>query len=328
LSFSDGKLVITGGLGFIGSHFVDLVLATWPGRDIVVLDANTYCGSRRNLEKHAGKGSLSIVEDSVCQGETVDKVVKGADAVVHFAAETHVDRSISSALPFFETNVMGTLNILESCRRHEVPKILILSTDEVYGNCAEPAVENKTLLRPASPYAASKAATDLTARSFFTTYGIPLCIVRPVNNYGPRQYPEKLIPKFIERMLAGQRVPVYGNGENTREWIYVTDTCWAIASLLEHFPDNVIGEVFNIGSSVERSVLEITRSIAGLLNVDREDIIEWVDDRPAHVERHRVNWEKIRRVTGWEPIVDFKEGLTRTIRWYAERQGDGCNNWW
>jgi len=187
LSFPGEKIVVTGGLGFIGSHFVDLLLSTWPGRDIVVLDANTYCGSRRNLETHADKRSLSIVEDSVCQSETVDTVVKGADAVVHFAAETHVDRSIYSARPFFETNVIGTLNVLESCRRYEVPKIVLVSTDEVYGNCTEPAVESDTLLSPASPYAASKAAADLTARSFFTTYKIPVCIVRPVNNYGPRQ---------------------------------------------------------------------------------------------------------------------------------------------
>lgn len=328
LSLSPDKIVVTGGLGFIGSHFVDLFLSTHPEQELIVLDANTYCGSRRNLEEHAGKGFLSIVEDSVCQGETVDRVIKGADSVIHFAAETHVDRSIFSARPFFETNVMGTLNVLESCRRHEVPKIIVVSTDEVYGNCTELVTENDTLLRPASPYAASKAAADLTARSFFTTYDLPVCIVRPVNNYGPRQYPEKLIPKFIEKMLAGERVPVYGNGGNTREWLYVTDTCRAILSLMEHFPANVVGEVFNIGSGVERSVLEITGSIAGLLNVGAEDLIEWVNDRPAHVERHRVNWEKIRRITGWAPIVDFEEGLQRTVRWYMEYRSDECDNWW
>ncbi len=321
-------MIVTGALGFIGSHFVDLVLSTWPGRELVVLDANTYCGSRRNLEEHAEMSSLSIVEGSICRNGLVDEILKGAGTVVHFAAETHVDRSINSARPFFETNVIGTLNILESCRSHEVPKIVVVSTDEVYGNCREPALESDTLFKPASPYAASKAAADLTARSFFNTYDTPLCIVRPVNNYGPRQYPEKLIPKFIKRMLESERVPVYGTGGNTREWLYVTDTCRAILSLMDHFPDNVMGEVFNIGTGVERSVLEITMSIAKLLKVDTEDMIDWVDDRPAHVERHRVNWEKIHSVTGWKPIMDFQEGLKRTVSWYAERHGGELDNWW
>ena len=328
MSLPGEKIVVTGGLGFIGSHFVDMILSTRPGRELVVLDANTYCGSRRNLEAHAGNSKLSIVEDSVCQSETVDRVLKGAGVVVHFAAETHVDRSISSARPFFETNVMGTLNVLESCRRHEVRKIVVVSTDEVYGNCSESATESDTLLRPASPYAASKAAADLTARSFFATYDVPVCIVRPVNNFGPRQYPEKLIPKFIERMIAGEKVPVYGHGGNTREWLYVKDTCRAILSLIEHFSANVVGEVFNIGSGVGKSVLEITGSITGLLDIDGENVIEWVDDRPAHVERHRVNWNKIRRVTGWEPIFDFEEGLKRTVSWYMEHRGGEYDNWW
>lgn len=325
---SGDKIVVTGGFGFMGSHFVDLILSTRPDREIVVLDANTYCGTPRNLEKHAGNGSLCIVVDSVCHGGTVDRLVRGAGAVVHFAAETHVDRSISSARPFFETNVMGTLNVLESCRRHEVPKIVVVSSDEVYGNCTGLAAESDTLLSPASPYAASKAAADLAARSFFTTYDLPACIVRPVNNYGPRQYPEKLIPRFVNRMLAGDKVPVYGDGGNTREWLYVTDTCRAIFSLLEHFPVNVAGEVFNIGSGVEKSVLEITGSIAGLLGLDAEDMIDRVNDRPGHVERHRVDWSKIHRVTGWEPAVGLEEGLKRTIRWYAEHQDDMCDNWW
>ena len=196
------KIVVTGGLGFIGSHFIDLLLGRCMDDGVTVLDADTYCGSQKNLERHIRNEALTIYGGSVCDGGVVHKTIESADVVIHFAAETHVDRSLTNIRIFYETNILGTLNVLEACRQENVEKIVIVSSDEVYGDCYSPAIEASSLFRPKNPYAVSKAAADMSARSYYHTYSLPVCVVRPVNNYGPRQYPEKLIPKFIVKMLA------------------------------------------------------------------------------------------------------------------------------
>jgi len=330
LNISDKKIVITGGLGFMGSHFVDLVLENSTENTVKVLDANTYCGSRKNLRKHVFDERLDIIEGSIVYKNILDDAIRNADIVVHFAAETHVDRSITSRKTFFDTNVMGTLFLLEACLRERVEKIVIISSDEVYGNCTTLATEENTVLAPMSPYAASKAAADLTARAFYTTYDLPVCVVRPVNNYGPRQYPEKLSPKSITSMLNGRKIPIYGDGKNTREWLYVQDTARGIISLLEHenWPENVAGEVFNLGSGVEKSVLDITDAIGSILRIDPDEYREWVEDRPGHVRRHRVDWKKINSLTGWEPETTFEKGMKLTVNWYRKRHRGELETWW
>jgi len=330
LHISDKKIVVTGGLGFMGSHFVDLVLEGSMNNEVKVLDANTYCGSRKNLRMHVSHGRLDIIEGSIRHRNAVNEAIRNADIMVHFAAETHVDRSIASRKTFFDTNVMGTLFLLEACLWEQVEKIIVVSTDEVYGNCAENATEDNTVLAPMSPYAASKAAADLTARAFYTTYDLPVCVVRPVNNFGPRQYPEKLCPLCITSMLDGRKVPIYGDGRNTREWLYVRDTCRGIISLLEHedWGGNVAGEIFNLGSGVERSVLEVTDTIGGILGIEPEKHREWVEDRPGHVKRHRVDWRKINRLTGWEPETTFEKGMKQTVNWYRKRHRGELETWW
>lgn len=330
MNISDKKIVVTGGLGFIGSHFVDLVLEDSTKNTVKVLDANTYCGSRKNLRTHASHGRLDIIEGSIRHRNALSEAIRNADIVVHFAAETHVDSSIASRKTFFDTNVMGTLFLLEACLREQVEKIVVVSSDEVYGNCATLATEENTVLAPMSPYAASKAAADLTARAFYTTYDLPVCVVRPVNNYGPRQFPEKLSPKFITSVLNGGKIPIYGDGKNTREWLYVRDTSRGIISLLEHenWSDHVAGEVFNLGSGVERSVLDITNAIGNILRIDPEECREWVEDRPGHVKRHRVDWKKINGLTGWEPETTFEKGMKLTVNWYRKRHRGELETWW
>ena len=330
MNLSNGNILVTGGLGFLGSHFVDLLMEKDMGQNIAVLDAITYCGSQRNLEHHIRNEKLEIVNGSICDRTMVREAVRGTDVVVHFAAETHVDRSLSDMTPFYETNIMGTLNVLEACRIEGVEKVLVVSTDEVYGDCHELAVEEKSKFAPKSPYAVSKATADMSAMCLSSIHSLPVCIVRPVNNYGPRQYPEKLVPKFITRMLAGERVPIYGDGRNTREWLYVTDTCNAILSLLdnEEYATLAAGEAFNIGSGVERSVIEVTRMLSTILGVQDKSIMEYVDDRPGHVVRHRVDWTKLNRAVGWKPEIGFREGLERTVGWYRERYGEELREWW
>ncbi len=324
------KVVVTGGLGFIGSHFVDLLLGAVPECRVLVFDAHTYCASDNNLRRHISDDRLYLSRASVTDREALERAVKGARAVVHFAAESHVDRSIRSSLPFYETNVMGTLNVLEVCRECKVQRIVVISTDEVYGNCASSAVEKATPFRPRSPYAASKAAADHSASSFFITHGLPVCIVRPVNNYGPRQYPEKLMPKFISGVIHGRKTPIYGTGNNTREWLFVGDTSRAILGLLTHkrYEEEVAGEAFNIGSGLERSALQMLEYAAGKMGVELEEHVEYVDDRPGHVTRHRVNSTKIERATGWRPEVDLADGLDMTIDWYRRILAPGEPEWW
>jgi dTDP-glucose 4,6-dehydratase len=307
-----GHVLVTGGAGFIGSHLVDALLAD-PGTRVTVLDALTYAGSRDNLTAYEGQDRFRFVQGDVADGPTVSPLVAEADRVLHAAAESHVDRSIEGPAAFVRTNVLGTQVVLDACRATGTP-ILMVSTDEVYGAGADDASSfpEDAPLRPRSPYAASKAAADLLCASYHTTFGTPVTIVRGTNAYGPRQHPEKAIPTYTTAALDRRPIPVYGKGEQRREWLYVTD--WA-AGCLAAFERGRPGIVYNIGAGTELSNLELARRICGIADAP-EDLIAFVPDRPGHDFRYGVTTDRLRSL-GWEPEVTFDEGLRSTVAWYA-----------
>ena len=312
------RLLVTGGAGFIGSNFTRR--AVGQGHDVVVLDKLTYAGNKENLRDLLDAEKIEFVKGDVCDRGLVDRLAKQAEAVVHFAAETHVDRSILEAGEFVQTDVVGTFSVLEACRKGEVSRVLHISTDEVYGEAeGEPCREDAPLM-PKSPYAASKAGADRLAFSYFATYGLPVVISRCTNNYGPYQHPEKLIPLFVTNALDDKPLPIYGSGKNTRDWIHVEDHCAALDHLLE--AKGVEGEVFNIGASEEHSVTEIASTILKTLGKPKS-LLTRVPDRPGHVGRHAVDSRKIRSKLRWKPSLSFAEGLEETIRWYREHE-----SWW
>src|SRR3989454_9058263 len=313
------RLVVTGGMGFIGSCFVRRRLAT--GKDeVVVVDKLTYAGNPNNLKDYKDDRNLTFVQGDVCDRKLMDRITKAADALVHFAAETHVDRSILEAGDFVRTDVIGTWSVLEACRKNDVKRVCHISTDEVYGEAADrPSTESDPLM-PKSPYAASKAGADRLAFSYFTTYGLPVVISRCTNNYGPYQHPEKLIPLFVMNALEDKPLPVYGSGKNTRDWIHVDDHCAALEGLLG--AKGVEGEAFNIGASEEHSVNEIAAAILKTLGKPKS-LLKTVPDRPGHVQRHAVDAARIRSKLHWKPSRSFAEGLEETIRWYTEHAP-----WW
>jgi len=314
-----GRILVTGGAGFIGSNFVRVLLDREPDVTVVVLDKLTYAGNLDNLEG-IDPDRLTFVKGDICDPELVDRVMTGARAVFNFAAETHVDRSIMNPGSFVLTDVYGSYVLLEAARRAGVSKFVQISTDEVYGEVlGEPATEDAALL-PRNPYSASKAGADRLAYSYFTTYGLPVVITRCSNNFGPSQHVEKLWPLFVTNALEGKPLPVYGSGNNLRDWIYVEDHCEALVKLLR--ADGVAGEVWNIGGGEERSSLEIARLILRTLNRP-ESLIRHVDDRPGHDRRYALDTTKIRTRLGFTPRVRFDEGAERTIRWYSENRG-----WW
>ncbi|WP_084667084.1 dTDP-glucose 4,6-dehydratase [Thermanaeromonas toyohensis] len=307
------KLLVTGGAGFIGSTFVRMAVAR--GYGVVVLDKLTYAGDTERLQ---GTG-VPFYRGDVKNRELVEAVLEHerVDAIVHFAAETHVDRSILDAFPFVETNVGGTQVLLDAARTRGIGKFVYVSTDEVYGELGRDGMfTEESPMRPNSPYAASKAAADMLALAYHRTYGVPVCVVRPCNNYGPWQYPEKLIPVVIYKALAGQPVPVYGKGENVREWLYVEDCCTGILAVLEKGRP---GTAYNLGSGEERTNLEVVRSILGLLGKD-SGLIKFVKDRPGHDFRYRVDFSRAVRELGFRPRVAFPCGLELTVRWYLENR--------
>ncbi len=313
------RLVVTGGMGFIGSCFVRRRLAA--GRDdVIVVDKLTYAGNPNNLKDYKDDKHLSFVKGDVCDRGLMDRVTKDADAVVHFAAETHVDRSILDAGAFVQTDVVGTFSVLEACRKADVDRLVHVSSDEVYGEAegGAPCTEEAPL-KPKSPYAASKAGADRLAFSYYATYGLPVVISRCTNNYGPYQHPEKLIPLFVTNALEGRPLPVYGAGRNTRDWIHVEDHCHALDWLLG--TGAIEGEVFNIGSSQEWSSASIGERILQELGKPAS-LLTHVEDRPGHVLRHAVDWTKIKRRLGWTPEKSFESGLRETVAWYRE------NAWW
>jgi dTDP-glucose 4,6-dehydratase len=283
------------------------------------LDKLTYAGNLENLATVLRDARHQFVRGDVCDEPLVEQLVAEfkPDAIVHFAAESHVDRSIFSPAPFLETNVRGTFALLEAARRHRVPRLLQVSTDEVYGSIREPLVADENFpLRPSSPYSASKAAADLLALAYFTTYGLPVIISRASNNYGPYQFPEKLIPLMIEHALRSRPLPVYGDGKHVRDWLYVEDHCRALAVLLEKGRP---GEVYNIGGNCALTNLEVVRRILRVLGRP-QGLIEFVADRPGHDRRYAVSSKKLFEETGWRPVVGFEEGLERTIAWYVNHQ--------
>ncbi len=316
------RVVITGAAGFIGSRMSEVVLdeADRLGYDeIVLFDALTYSGRLENLEAVLADPRVSFIKGTINDELVADEVLAGAHAVVHLAAESHVDRSIVGARLFYETNVLGTQQLLESARRSGVERFVHVSTDEVYGSIDEGAWREDHLLAPNSPYSSSKAGSDLAALAYQRTYGLNVMVTRCSNNYGPRQFPEKLIPLFVTNLFDGQSVPLYGDGLNVRDWLFVDDHCRGILRVLE---GGRPGEIYNIGGGTELTNVEITRLLLELCGAD-ESMIQPVDDRPGHDRRYCVDWAKIKDELGYRPAVDFKEGLARTVKWYRENEA-----WW
>ncbi len=313
------KILVTGGAGFIGSAFVRLSLAERAEVRIVNLDKLTYAGNLENLVSVAGDPRYRFIRGDVCDAELVDRlfVEERPEAVIHFAAESHVDRSILSPAPVFETNLRGTFTLLEAARRHGVGLFLQVSTDEVYGSIEPPAeAEESYPLRPSSPYSASKAGADLLALSYWTTYRVPVIVTRASNNYGPYQFPEKLIPLMISNALEDRPLPIYGDGLQVRDWLYVDDHCRALWAVLER---GRRGEIYNIGGSCSLPNREVVRRILRATGKP-ESLMQSVADRPGHDRRYALSSAKVTTETGWRPQVGFESGLAATIRWYQENR--------
>lgn len=307
------KLLVTGGAGFIGSCFVRHILKKHPDYKIINLDALTYCGNIENLKDIESNPSYTFVHGNICDRKLVRELIPQVDCVVNFAAESHVDNSIKTPEIFIETNVQGTLNLLQACKELGIERFLQVSTDEVYGTLGKDGYFYETTpLAPNSPYSASKASADLLVRAYHETFGLPVLNTRCSNNYGPYQYPEKLIPFFISKLLKGEKVPVYGDGLNVRDWLYVYDHCEAIDVVLHK---GKIGEVYNIGGHNEKTNLEITYLILDAMGKD-ESSIEYVQDRLGHDRRYAISNDKVTAELGWKPSITFEEGIKLTIDWY------------
>jgi len=313
------KILVTGGAGFIGSSFVRYVLRTQPGVEIVNYDLLTYAGNLRNLEEVASDSRYSFVRGDIADNDSVRAVFEAhrVDAVVNFAAETHVDRSIEDSTPFVRSNIVGTQCLLDNARRSRVSRFVQISTDEVYGSLgAEGAFREDTPIDPSSPYSASKAGADMLVQSYFRTHKFPIVITRCTNNYGPFQFPEKLIPVLISNAMNDRSLPIYGDGLNVREWIFADEHSRAVWLALTRGRD---GEVYNIGSGQEKTNLEVVRAVLKLLGKP-ESLITYVKDRPGHDRRYAMDCSKIRREWGWQSEMDFSEGLAQTIAWYKSHQ--------
>lgn len=311
------KLLVTGGAGFIGSCFVRHILNTYKDYKVINIDALTYAGNIENLDDVKDNPNYKFVHGNICDKKLVRKLVNEADAVVNFAAESHVDRSITGPEIFIETNVQGTLNLLQASKEAKIDRFLQVSTDEVYGTLGKEGYFYETTpLAPNSPYSASKASADLLVRAYYETYKMPVLNTRCSNNYGPYQYPEKLIPFFISQLLKGEKVPVYGDGMNVRDWLYVYDHCSAIDTVLHK---GRVGEVYNIGGHNEKTNMEITKIILNAMGKD-ESSIKYVEDRLGHDKRYAIDNHKIQTELGWEPSLTFEEGIKLTIDWYLNNQ--------
>jgi len=314
------KLLVTGGAGFIGSNFVHFFLKTYPNDSIVNLDKLTYAGGIDNLEDLKGNNRHEFIKGDISDVRLVNDILdSGIDAVVNFAAETHVDRSIQESRSFVETDVLGTLTLLDACRRHGTSRFLQISTDEVYGSVTNGYLDENANLNPSSPYSASKAGADMLVMSYWTTHRLPVLVIRCTNNFGPYQFPEKIIPLFITNALEDKKVPVYGDGKYVRDWLYVEDCCRAVDIVLRKGRD---GEVYNAAGRNEVDNLTLTRKILSLLNKP-ETLIDFVADRPGHDRRYGINDAKLRDKLGWKPVTSFDEGLKHTVNWYEEHK-----DWW
>jgi dTDP-glucose 4,6-dehydratase len=317
------RIRVTGGAGFIGSHYVRTVLGDcWdlPAPDqVIVLDKLTYAGTTTNLAAVVDDPRLRFVEGDILDRALVDNLMGQVDAVVHFAAESHVDRSILGAADFVMTNVGGTQTLLDSALQHDVDRFVHVSTDEVYGSIAEGSWDEEQPLEPNSPYSASKASSDLIARSYFRTHRLPVCVTRCSNNYGPHQFPEKVIPLFVTNLIDGGTVPLYGEGANVRDWLHVDDHCRGIHLVLQKGRP---GEVYNIGGGTELTNRELTIRLLEACGAGW-DRVELVEDRKGHDLRYSVSIAKIGSELGYTPRVDFDEGLVDTVRWYSDNRA-----WW
>ena len=310
------KILVTGGAGFIGSCFIRHIFNKYPDYKIINLDALTYCGSLDNL-KDITFSNYEFVRGNICDKKLVRELMPQVDCVINFAAESHVDNSLTNPEIFVDTNVKGTLNLLQASLETKVKKYIQISTDEVYGSLGyDGYFTEESPLAPNSPYSASKAGADLLVRAYNKTYGLPAIITRCSNNYGPYQYPEKLIPFFIKKLINGEKVPVYGDGMNVRDWIYVYDHCNAVDTVLHK---GKIGEIYNIGAHSEKTNIDIVRLILKALHKG-EDYIEYVADRPGHDKRYAICSDKITSELGWKPKVTFEEGISSTISWYLNHK--------
>ena len=325
------KILVTGGCGFIGSNFVRIVLGARPDCQVINLDKLTYAGNPANLADISNHSRYRFVQGDICDSALIEKIFaeEAIDTVVHFAAESHVDRSITGPAAFIQTNVVGTFTLLEAARNawssSEGKRFLHVSTDEVYGSLGETGYfTESTPFDPRSPYSASKASSDHLVSAYFHTYGLPTVITNCSNNYGPYHFPEKLIPLIIHNALKGKELPVYGDGKQVRDWLFVEDHCRAILRVLA---DGKLGETYNIGGNNEKQNLEVVQTICDLLDeqvgrldgdASRRSLIRFVKDRPGHDRRYAIDAGKIRRELGWEPEVSFEEGIRRTIDWYLD----------
>ncbi len=312
------KILVTGGAGFIGSNFVLYALERWPETPVVVLDKLTYAGNLENLKVARDNPRFTFVRGDIADEEAVRRAMAGCDVVINFAAETHVDRSILFPREFVMTDVVGTFTLLEAGRELGVKKFVQVSTDEVYGSIDEGAFDEGAALEPSSPYSASKAGGDLLTLAYAKTFGAPALVARSTNNYGPYQYPEKLIPLFITNALDDRPLPVYGDGRQVRDWLHVSDNCEALALLLEAGEPEV---VYNVAGDCELENVDVTKRILKILGKG-EDLITYVKDRPAHDRRYALSCERIKAL-GWRPRTTFDAGLADTVRWYVERE-----DWW
>ncbi len=310
------KMLVTGGLGFIGSNFIRYILDKHPKYHIFNLDAKTYAANPANLRDLKYDKRYTFIEGNICNEKKVKSLVRKVDLVINFAAESHVDRSIVNPRIFVRTNVYGTQVLLEAARKFD-KKFVQISTDEVYGSTLAGSFDENSLLRPSSPYAASKAAADMFVHSYFVTYGLPVQIVRSTNNFGPYQHPEKLIPKLIINAICNCPLPIYGDGKHVRDWIYVLDNCNAIEFIIEK---GKTGEIYNVSAGNEKTNLEVARFILNELKKPWS-LIKFVKDRPGHDRRYSLNSKKLRKL-GWKPRFTFEDGLKKTIKWYVE------NVWW
>jgi dTDP-glucose 4,6-dehydratase len=311
------SMLVTGGCGFIGSNFIHYVLENDPDVSIVNLDSLSYAGNLGNLDSVANHPRYRFVRGDVTDPQAVAEAIQGAHSVVHFAAESHVDRSILDSGPFVRTNVLGTQILLDAARKADVQRYVQVSTDEVYGSLGPTGYfTEETPLAPNSPYSASKAAADLLVRGYVHTFNMPALITRCSNNYGPYQFPEKLIPLFISNLSRDEQVPVYGDGQNVRDWIHVRDHC---AGVYRAWRDGRVGEVYNFGGRCEKTNLELTHALLRALGKPAS-LIRYVKDRPGHDRRYAIDCSKAERELGWRPTVAFEQGLQSTVEWYLSHQ--------